>query len=185
MYDQSRTAVREATHCKLEGPDQVWAVFFSLGHTAGLRYTCSLPAKRNVAPHAASFGCKTHLMVTHFNVPAGMADSVHAQCHLVTYMASPSLHIDLAGSLCDTATQHNSNTCRCTTHAHGLDITIKPQPHSASRLKTVLYDKREHPPHTSQFHRFRRIIMSGDNFTDSMAGVIHYMAGKGHECWTR
>ena len=27
-----------------------------------------------------------------------------------------------------------------------MDITIKPQPHSASRLTTVLYDKREHPP---------------------------------------
>lgn len=91
------------------------------------------------------------------------------------------------------------------TSVNYMDITIKPQPHSASRLTTVLYDKRAHPPlrdlfiikfpHassqisaaakygivTSQFHRFRQIIMSGDNFTHSMAGVIHYMAGKGHD----
>ena len=86
-----------------------------------------------------------------------------------------------------------------------MDITIMPRPHSVSRLTTVLYDKREHPPlrdlhiikfpHassqisatakygivTSQFYRFRRIIMSGDDFIHRMGGVIHYMVGKGHD----
>ena len=34
---------------------------------------------------------------------------------------------------------------------------------------------------TSQFHRLRRIILSGDNFTFRMGGIIHYMTTKGHD----
>ena len=86
-----------------------------------------------------------------------------------------------------------------------MDITIQPEQNSLSRLTTVLYDKREHAPlkgkfivkfpHassqisatakygiiTSQFHRLRRIILSGGNFTFRMGGIIHYMTTKGHD----
>ena len=85
-----------------------------------------------------------------------------------------------------------------------MDITILLQPGSDSHLTTWLFDKREHPPlrglfiikfpHassqisdtakygivTSQFHRFRRIIMSGDNFILRMADLVLYMVYKGH-----
>ena len=86
-----------------------------------------------------------------------------------------------------------------------MDVTIQRQPGSSSKITTVLYDKREHSPladqfiikfpHassnisaaakygviTSQYHRFRRIIMLRDDFTNRMAGLVHYMQTKGHD----
>lgn len=86
-----------------------------------------------------------------------------------------------------------------------MDVTMQRQHGSRSRITTVLYDKREHSPladqfiikfpHTlsnistaakygvitSQYHRFRRIIMLRDDFTSRMAGLVHYMQSKGHD----
>ncbi len=80
-----------------------------------------------------------------------------------------------------------------------MDVSIRRETGSVSRLTTVLYDKREHLPlsrlfiikypHassnissaakygiiTSQYHRLRRIIMDRNDFTFRMAGIISYM----------
>ncbi|DBA66734.1 TPA: hypothetical protein ACH3X2_001883 [Trebouxia sp. C0005] len=86
-----------------------------------------------------------------------------------------------------------------------VTIVIQRQHSSSSRITTVLYDKREHSPladqfiikfpHAmsnisaaakygviiSQYHRFRRIIMLRNDFTDRMAGLVHYMQSMGHD----
>ena len=86
-----------------------------------------------------------------------------------------------------------------------MDVAIQRQHGSNSKLTTVLYDKREHSPladqfiikspHvssnisaaamcgviTSQYHRFCRIIMLHDDFSNRMAGLVHYMQTKGHD----
>ncbi|DBA82247.1 TPA: hypothetical protein ACH3X2_000518 [Trebouxia sp. C0005] len=101
-------------------------------------------------------------------------------------------------------------TLRVTTADSGIsinymDVTIQRQHSSSSRITTILYDKREHSPladqfiikfpHamsnisaaakygviTSQYHRFRRIIMLRNDFTNRMAGLVHYMQSMGHD----
>lgn len=83
-------------------------------------------------------------------------------------------------------------------------MTILPVMGHSQRVTTILYDKREHGrlaslfivkyPHissnisdsakygiiTSQFHRYRRIIMLRDNFTFRMAALIDTMRHKGY-----
>lgn len=87
-----------------------------------------------------------------------------------------------------------------------MDIFITPAPnqHSQHRLTTTLYDKREHPPlsalfiikfpHisssisdtakyniiTSQFHRYRRIILWRKDFIYRLAKLMADLAGKGY-----
>ena len=84
-----------------------------------------------------------------------------------------------------------------------MDISVRPSG-QANRLTTLLYDKRRHEPlaslyiikypHmssnisvtakfniiTSQYHRFRSIILSRQNFVVSMADVVMTLAGKGY-----
>ena len=86
-----------------------------------------------------------------------------------------------------------------------MDVTILPVTGHSQRVTTILYDKREHKPlaslfivkypHissnisdsakygiiTSQFHRYRRIIMLRDNFTFRMADLINTMRCKGYD----
>ena len=86
-----------------------------------------------------------------------------------------------------------------------VDVRILPVTGHSQRVTTILYDKREHNPlaslfivkypHissnisdsakygiiTSQFHRYRRIIMLRDNFAFRMANLIHTMRCKGYD----
>ena len=86
-----------------------------------------------------------------------------------------------------------------------MDVTILPITGHSQRVTTILYDKREHKPlaslfivrypHmssnisdsakygiiTSQFHRYRRIIMLRDNFIFRMAHLINTMCCKGYD----
>ena len=86
-----------------------------------------------------------------------------------------------------------------------MDMTILPAVGHSQRVTTILYDKREHGrlaslfivkyPHissniadsakygiiTSQFHRYRRIIMLRDNFTFRMAALIDTLRHKGYD----
>ena len=87
-----------------------------------------------------------------------------------------------------------------------MDISITPTPGQTHlhRLTTILYDKREHPPlsdlciikfpHissnisatakygiiTSQFHRYRRIIMWREDFIFRLARLVKELANKGY-----
>lgn len=86
-----------------------------------------------------------------------------------------------------------------------MDMTILPVVGHSQRVTTILYDKRKHGklaslfivkyPHissnisdsakygiiTSQFHRYRRLIMLRDNFTFRMAALIDTMRHKGYD----
>ena len=93
------------------------------------------------------------------------------------------------------------------TSASYMDISITPSPHQSRphSFTTVLYDKREHPPlsalfiikfpHissnisatakygiiTSQFHRYRRIVLWREDFESRMARLMRELEGQGYD----